>query len=221
MFSCWSFLPNALSMCSRIRATNDKLQWLLQKTVDFLNQSFLIFPLIIAHCVVFFFHSFITITIKNVSVIASDIEKLAADQYFCPAKQGRFKNAEIICLKAVESSWGAGTGVSRVREMFTHLGSWQELRIWGQRNQKICSWDMGGPPTHSWIPLQDISWTGGIWGLEAKKQKEKASENHLSFQQPRKRKIGVRDLPRWGARWRHQALRPRVHHYPASHQTKN
>ena len=41
---------------------------------DFLNQRLLIFPLRIAPCMFFFFFHFTTITIKNVSIVASDKE---------------------------------------------------------------------------------------------------------------------------------------------------
>lgn len=57
MLSCWFFYQRSVHVL-KAWSTNDKLQWLLQKTVDFMNQRLLKFPLTIAPCL-FFFFSFI------------------------------------------------------------------------------------------------------------------------------------------------------------------
>ena len=88
-------------------------------------------------------------------------------------------NAEIICVKAVESCRGAGRGVNRSSERWSdssscsHLLSQQELRIWGQRNQRICHQDTGALQYTIRFPFSVFPELGvyEAWQLEGKNRK--------------------------------------------------
>lgn len=121
----------------------------------------------------------------------------------------------------MESCRGAGRGVNRSSERWSdssscsHLLSQQELRIWGQRNQRICHQDTGALQYIIRFPFSVFPELGvyEAWQLEGKNRKplkimfSEVSQEENQSPGPAKR--------------RGQTLRPKLDPYLASHQTKN